>query len=293
MELPKLVSTDHFNGCRLSFDDDSRALVITQKGQADRIELAGNKAEYVEQRARGAYIASICQHEASFDYSVAAQAVNPSDANFKQLNARLQWQLDNQTRGLHYIPLDLTTAKLMVFADGSFANNKDLTSQIGFVICLVNEEVTPESFTITGNLVHWQSSKCKRVTRSVLASEIYGLVNGFDLGYVLAETLRTVMSRLAVPPIPLVICTDSYSLYDCLVKLGTTSEKRLMIDLMALRQSYERREISEVRWINGEDNPADAMTKASANRALEDLVSSNTLTIRLEAWVERKATAAL
>jgi len=119
------------------------------------------------------------------------------------------------------------------------------------------------------------------------------LVNGFDLGHVLAETLRTVMNRLALPPIPLVICTDSYSLYDCLVKLGTTTEKRLMIDLMALRQSYERREISEIRWINGEDNPANAMTKASANRALEGLVNSNSLTVRLEAWVEGKATAAL
>jgi len=282
-------STGDFNGCRLSFDHDY--MVITQKGQADRIELATNKAEYVEQRARGAYIASICQPEATFDFSVAAQAVDPTDADLKQLNARLLWQQDNKPRGLRFVPLDLSTAKLMVFADGSFANNKDLTSQIGYVICLVNEEITPESFTVTGNLVHWQSSKCKRVTRSVLASEIYGLVNGFDLGYVLAETLRTIMNRLDLPPIPLVICTDSYSLYDCLVKLGTTTEKRLMIDLMALRQSYERREISEIRWINGEDNPADAMTKSSANRALEGLVSSNSLTVRLEAWVERKGTA--
>jgi len=119
------------------------------------------------------------------------------------------------------------------------------------------------------------------------------LVNGFDLSHVLEETLHTVMNRLALPPIPLVVCTNSYSLYDCLVKLGTTTEKRLIINLMALRQSYERREISEIRWINGEDNPADAITKSSANRALEGLVSSNSLTVRLEAWVERKAFADL
>ena len=36
---------------------------------------------------------------------------------------------------------------------------------------------------------------------------------------------------------------DSKSLYDCLVKLGTTREKRLMVDLMYLRQAYERREV--------------------------------------------------
>jgi hypothetical protein len=279
-------STMDFNGCRLAFEDSD--LVVIQKGQADKIQPANDAAQYVEQRARGAYIASICQPEATFDYSVAAQAVNPTDADLRQLNRRLQWQIDNNIRGLRFVPLDLSTAKLMVFADGSFANNRDLSSQIGYVICLVNEEVTPENFSITGNLIHWQSAKCKRVTRSVLASEIYGLVNGFDLGYVLGETLRTVTARLHLPPIPLVVCTDSYSLYDCLVKLGSTTEKRLMIDLMALRQSYERREISEIRWINGKDNPADAMTKGTANESLEHLVSTNQLTVRLEAWVDRK-----
>ena len=70
-------------------------------------------------------------------------------------------------------------------------------------------------------------------------------------------------------PLPLtVVYTDSYSLYECLVKLRTTKEKRLMIDIIALRQSYERRELTEVRWINRQDNPADAMTKATPNKIL-------------------------
>ena len=47
--------------------------------------------------------------------------------------------------------------------------------------------------------------------------------------------------------IPIVVCTDSYLLYECLVKLGTTKEKRLMIDIIALRQSYKRRELFEIR----------------------------------------------
>ena len=45
---------------------------------------------------------------------------------------------------------------------------------------------------------------------------------------------------------PTIVCTDSYSLYECLVKLGTIKEKRLMIDIIALRQSYEKRELTEV-----------------------------------------------
>ena len=56
-----------------------------------------------------------------------------------------------------------------------------------------------------------------------------------SLHYVIGETLRTIANRLNLPPIPVIVCTDSYSLYDCIVKLGTTTEKGLMIDLQALR----------------------------------------------------------
>ncbi|KAM4062780.1 hypothetical protein HRG_007600 [Hirsutella rhossiliensis] len=182
----------------------------------------------------------------------------------------------------------LEAAKVFVFTDGSFANNKDLSSQIGFVIIIATETKSDESFTIHGNLIHWSSTKCKRVTRSVLASEIYGLASGFDLAYVITETINQITNRLGLPQIPLVVCTDSYSLYECLVKLGTTTEKRLMIDIMALRQAYEQRDITSIRWINGADNPADAMTKLSPNGALTRFVNDNEITIRLEGWVQRK-----
>ena len=58
------------------------------------------------------------------------------------------------------------------------------------------------------------------------------MATGFDLGMVLSTTLRLIADQLDLPPIPLVIRTDSYSLYECLVKLGTTKEKRLMIDIL-------------------------------------------------------------
>ncbi|EDU43469.1 conserved hypothetical protein [Pyrenophora tritici-repentis Pt-1C-BFP] len=263
------------------------------RGQGAKIEIidpkAANRAQkYMEQRARGAYIASICQPEASFDLSAAAQIQQPKDTEYVKLNRRLQWQSESIQRGLRYVPLDLATAKLVVFTDGSFANNQDLSSQLGYLLILANESSRQDStFDIRGNVIHWSSTKCKRVTRSVLASETYGMVSGVDIAIAILTTLKIITGRLGLPPIPLIVCTDSYSLYECLVKLGTTAEKRLMIDIMALRQSYERREITEIRWINGEDNPADAFTKATPNRALERFIESNKLSIRVEGSVQR------
>ena len=268
-------------------------MTIRQKGQGDKINIidlsdASGTKQYVEQRARGAYIASICQPEASFDLSIAAQHQNPTKDEIEALNKRLTWMSSNLHRGLNYVPIDLNQAKMFVFVDGSFANNKDFSSQLGHEIILATEDHGDQGvFTITGNLIHWSSTKSKRVTRSTLASEVYGMVGGVDMAIVLGSTLKMITDRLNLPDIPLIVCTDSHSLYECLVKLGTTKEKRLMIDIMALRQSYERRELFEIRWINGQDNPADAMTKATPNAALTTLIETNQLQVRIEGWVKR------
>jgi hypothetical protein len=94
------------------------------------------------------------------------------------------------------------------------------------------------------------------------------MVAGINMAISISTTLRIIIKQLKLPPILAIVCTDSFSLYECIVKLGTTKEKRLMIDIMAIRQSYERRELSEIRWINGVSNLANAITKSKANSAL-------------------------
>ena len=46
--------------------------------------------QYVAQRARGAYIATLNQPKAAFDLSFAAQVINPKQENAKRLNKRIQ-----------------------------------------------------------------------------------------------------------------------------------------------------------------------------------------------------------
>ncbi|SLM34983.1 conserved hypothetical protein [Lasallia pustulata] len=48
------------------------------------------KDQYVAQRARGAYIATVCQPEAAFDLSFAAQTTKPEELHVKNLNKRLR-----------------------------------------------------------------------------------------------------------------------------------------------------------------------------------------------------------
>jgi hypothetical protein len=72
----------------------------------------------------------------------------------------------------------------------------------------------------------------------------------------MATALHMMTAHLRLPAVPTVVCTNSQSLYECLVKLGMTKEKKLVIDVLALRQSYEREEPQEVWCIHGVDNLA-------------------------------------
>ena len=64
-------------------------------------------------------------------------------------------------------------------------------------------------------------------------------------------------------------------------------EKRLIIDIIALRQSYERRELAEIRWIKGDSNPADVIIKNKCNNALKQIVSTNRLNIKVKGYIKR------
>ena len=68
--------------------------------------------------------------------------------------------------------------------DALFANNKDLLSQIGYILVLAD-------ITNKANIVYWSSIKYKRVTRSVLALELYAIAYGFNI----RATLKSIIEK--------------------------------------------------------------------------------------------------
>lgn len=152
-----------FNGALLTLSNQGN-IVMTRSEQCKKISLVNNLPQYISQRARGAYISSLCQPQAAFDLSKAAQITEPSAKDIQFLNKRLQWQISNQNLGLNFVKLGPQTLRLIVFTDSSFANNADQSSQIGFVILLADAHNRC-------NLIQWSSIKCRRINRSALTSE--------------------------------------------------------------------------------------------------------------------------
>jgi hypothetical protein len=73
------------------------------------------------------------------------------------------------------------------------------------------------------------------------------MVGGINMSFAIGSTLTMIIKQLGLLTIPIIVYTNSYSLYECLVKLGITKKKRLIIDIMAIRESYENRELFEIR----------------------------------------------
>jgi hypothetical protein len=231
------------------------------------------KKQYIVQRAREAYLISICQSEALFNLFYEAQIIDVSSNDINALNKRFQWQIINQSRDLKYIKLNQSFLRFVVFIDSSFVNNSDLSSQIDYVICLADA-------THAANILYWSSVKCKRITRSVLAVKLFAMIHDFDVDFV----FKVILTKMIDILISLILITDSKSIYDCLIRLNITVEKRLMIDVLTLRQCYERREITEVKWVHETNNSVNSMIKIKSSTVLKTMIDVGSYWLTKE-WI--------
>src|SRR5271165_6871653 len=97
--------------------------------------------------------------------------------------------MDNPKRGLKFVKLDAKTTQLLVFTNASFANNKDLSLQIGYILVLADTSKR-------ANIIHWSSIKCKRVTRSVLVSELYSIAYSYNIAAAIKSTLDLILQSI-------------------------------------------------------------------------------------------------
>jgi hypothetical protein len=68
----------------------------------------------------------------------------------------------------------------------------------------------------------------------MLASKICAMAIGVNIAVAIGTTINKIIDRLGVPKAPVIVYINSLLFYEYLVKLGTTKEKRLIINIMAL-----------------------------------------------------------
>jgi hypothetical protein len=269
----------HFNGAELSMHP-RRILALTQSKKLQELKHAKIGGELVSIRAAMRYIATCTRPDLAAPCQLLASRVgdNAPHSVYTAMNKLVSIARETVQDGLRFVPLDLETVRVVLFSDASFSNAAEYKSQLGFVICLA--EVNDNA-----NIVHYGIAKCKRVTRSVMASELHGLVLRFDNAYF----VKTMISELLNGDVPIDAFIDSKTVFDTIVKLGTTTEKRLLIDAAALQESHLKGELRSLFWIPSAENCADALTKEpyQPDSALTRLIKTNMLQVTPCGWVNR------
>lgn len=133
------------------------------------------------------------------------------------------------------------------------------------------------------HILHYSSRKSKRVVRLIMGGEVHAFADGFDRSFTMKKDLEMLLGM----PIPLYCFTDSKELFDSVTKGQQTTEKRLMIDIIAARESYKSKGITQIGLIGSATNPADGLSKVNDNGSLLDLMDSGVDKCPVEQWIIR------
>lgn len=126
--------------------------------------------------------------------------------------------------------LDLKALRVVGSSDSSFANNRDLFSQLRYGLFFADD-------TKAAAPVNSKSYKARRVTRFAMSGEMIVFSELFDAATTLVEEPSAMISRTVLVQ----LFIDSKSLRNVVSKGSRTLEKRRMLDTAAAREGWKEK----------------------------------------------------
>lgn len=162
-------------------------------------------------------------------------------------------KIKEKRTGITLEKIELSRSHLEVYTDASLGKGKEGESQIGFIISLKQEEkVCP---------ILWKSNKAKRIARSTIEAEALALADGLES----AIYIREILKEINLQEIPIVGNTDSKTLERAIKTTSGVLNRRLRIDIAALKEMLRANIFSEVQWVSTKVQVADCLTKSGVN----------------------------
>lgn len=94
---------------------------------------------FVIGRAHSAYIVSIYHLDATYSFIIASLIINPKKKDFKNLKTMITAMRNSFNKSQHFLAFDLNSLVMAMFMDASFAASPKSSSQLGFVISLIDK----------------------------------------------------------------------------------------------------------------------------------------------------------
>ena len=260
----------HYIGINIKQFKDS--IVISQSDYVENLELISlttinssnvnrNLVDIEKTILRGAlgqlnWLSGITRPEISFTVSeISSRISSATVADILTVNKTIKFV--KSSPGYITIPkLDMSSLAIAAYSDSSFNNLPNGNSQGAFVVFL----------TDTHNKscpVSWSSNKVKRVVRSTLAAETLAFTEAADTAFFIRKLLMEILATTE-SQIQTICLTDSQSLYETIGTSHQIADKRLRVEVSAIREMVEKQEII-AQWVNKNDQLSDVLTKKGAS----------------------------
>ena len=251
-------TNDHLSLDQNSYIDSVQPIPLPKSVDRDSPVDSDNRTMYKGLVGQISWASATSRPDLSFESCIlSTQQSKPTGRDLFEANKALK-DLKNNKFALKYSSLNLDSAKIVVFCDASYGNLADGSSQGGHIVFMSDE-------TGTCSPINWSSRKLKRVVRSTLAAETLAAVESLDSAYLVGNLFAEIFSETKMREIE--IHTDNRSLYDTVRTSNVPEDKRLRIDIAALRETLEKDGVT-FKWISGNKQLANALTKKGASKQL-------------------------
>ena len=247
---------DHLKIEQQNYVDSLEVDIIPKDALRDPQRVANDEEKKIFRRAVGqlGWIVSMTRPEAAFSYCILGTVQNkPKMSDFKLLR-KILLEIKTTVSYIRMNRMNLNDINLTVYCDASFGNLAGGCSQLGFLVMLCDRD--------NAIPISWSSKKAKRIARSTLTAETLAAAEAVDTACIIRVMLEDIIGhRLS----PIRVFVDNKSLSDAVKTTNVLADKRLMIEMAALREMVETKEII-VTWIPTEDQLADVLTKSGVNK---------------------------
>ena len=239
-----------------NFTKSIKKIQLPQKGSIDDLLSAEAREMFRSAVGQLTWLAGISRPEIAYHVCVAATISSSATVRDAQQLNKVIKKVQNSTAFITYPSLQFDTIHIRVYTDGSYNSLPNGFSQGGQIVFLADAQ---------GNScpIAWKSSKLRRVVRSALAAETLSLCDGCEL----AHYLSSLIEPLGISKQPVQGYIDSQSLFETLGTSSQVQDRRLRVEISALRQMVEDEDV-RINWLPKEKQLADALTKPTASDKL-------------------------
>ena len=236
-----------------SYIDSSEEIKIENKTDKSRILNAGEQSLFRTICGQLNWISTQSRPDISFDMCQLNTKLNLATVQDVLTTNKVLKKVKQTRLALKYGKM-VQPLKLVAYCDASFGNLKNGSSQGRMIIFLMDCKGRV-------SLISWASKKLRRVCRSTVAAETISILDAADA----CMWLSHIVNELADEKLKTTeIYTDNMSLTEAVHSTKEVEEKRLRIDIAAVRESIKRKEIT-VQWIDNKMQLADVCTKQGAS----------------------------